>query len=131
MAAVSTTDTVRASRWEGGWELHIEGIGVTQVTTLDRAQAQARDLVATYLDIDPSTVAVGVIPDLGGQVRIGGLEREVTAVRREVTAAAAAQRAAAERSHKLTRDLRAKGLSVTDTAAVLKVSRGRVSQLVN
>jgi hypothetical protein len=42
------TYTVRARHWERGWELHVEGVGVTQSRTLARAEAMVRD----YLRLD-------------------------------------------------------------------------------
>jgi len=122
---MSRSYTVRAIKWSGGWELHIDGIGVTQVRTLDRAATQVRDYLETLLDEKITDAEVVVIPALGG------LEEEVVAARREVSEAAAAQIHAAERSRAIARELRARGLSVTDTAAVLGISRGRISQLVN
>lgn len=114
---------VKAVRWTGGWELHIDGEGVTQVRTLDQAVEQVRDYLATVHDRDFAKADVVVVPDLGG------LEREALATRQEVAAAAEAQRRAAAHSRKIACALRDQGLSVTDTAAVLGVSRGRVSQL--
>lgn len=114
-----------ALQWRGGWELHIEGEGVTQVRTLDHAEAQVRDYLGSRHDGDFSNAEVEIIPDLGG------LEREVVETRREIELAAEAQRTAAEHSRKLAAALRGRGLSVTDTAAVLGVSRGRVSQLIH
>ncbi|WP_162872656.1 hypothetical protein [Austwickia chelonae] len=37
-----TTPTlaVTAKRWQGGWELHIDGYGVTQSRTLDQKAAE-------------------------------------------------------------------------------------------
>lgn len=112
-----------ALQWEGGWELHIEGEGVTQVRTLDKAEAQVRDYLETVHERDFSDAEVEIIPDLGG------LERVVIDTRHEIEEAAAAQLRAAEHSREVARQLRKAGLSVTDTAAVLGVSRGRVSQL--
>ena len=40
---------VHAWPWPHGWELHIEGIGVTQVDDLAHAEQQVRDFVATEL----------------------------------------------------------------------------------
>lgn len=120
-----TTYTIRAKRWSGGWELHIEGIGVTQVRSLARAEQQARDYLETLLDIDTSDAEVMVVPELGG------LEEQVRAAREHTRAAEAAQRAAAQEAREVARRLRAEGLSVTDTATVLGVSRGRVSQLAS
>ena len=117
--------TVRAVKWSGGWELHIDGVGVTQVRTLDKADAQVHDYLETLLGENVDDVDVTLVPQLGG------LENEVVQTRREIKEAASAQMLAAEHSRKIARELRGKGLSVTDTAAVLGVSRGRVSQLVN
>lgn len=119
-----TTYRVTALRWTGGWELHIDGEGVTQVRTLDHAVSQVRDYLETVHDRDFSDAEIELIPDLGG------LEREVVETRREIAAAAESQKQAAEHSRAIARALRDQGLSVTDTAAVLGVSRGRVSQLV-
>lgn len=124
MAAMSNTYTARAVRWEHGWELHVDGVGVTQVRVLRHAEQQVRDLVATVTDVDDPGATVVVRPDLGG------LECEVEAARRESEAATAAQVKAGERSRQAAEALRSFGLSVTDTATVLGVSRGRVSQLV-
>lgn len=121
---MSKTYRVEARRWDGGWELHIAGEGVTQVRTLDRAVDQVRDYLATVHEKDFSDAVVDVVPDLGG------LEVEVLDARREVVAAAKAQEDAAAHSRAVAKKLRGSGLSVTDTAAVLGVSRGRVSQLV-
>jgi DNA-directed RNA polymerase specialized sigma24 family protein len=120
------TYTVTAIRWDGGWELHIDNEGVTQVRTLDGAERQVRDYLATiHVGQDFDDVAIDIAPDLGG------LERAVIAARHEVQEAASAQARAAEHSRQVARQLRDLGLSVTDTAAVLGVSRGRVSQLTS
>lgn len=39
---------VVAKAWEHGWELHIEGIGVTQSEGVEDAEAMVRD----YLELD-------------------------------------------------------------------------------
>lgn len=61
-----TTYTVRAERWSGGWELHVDGLGVTQSRTLAAAQQQARDYIETVLgtdlvDADDVTVVPSVV----------------------------------------------------------------------
>jgi hypothetical protein len=43
MAAMTNTYHVAALRWEHGWELHIEGVGVTQCESLDEAELMIRD----------------------------------------------------------------------------------------
>jgi hypothetical protein len=86
-------------------------------------------MVRDYLRLDGhrdfKTAAVAVVPDLGS------LGKRVQAVRNRTRAAEKSQRDAARDARDLARALRARGLSVTDTAAVLGVSRGRVSQLVS
>jgi antitoxin component HigA of HigAB toxin-antitoxin module len=121
---IKRTYKVSTRRWSGGWELHVAGEGVTQVRTLDKADRQVRDYLETLHDADFSDAVVTVVPELGG------LEVEVAAARKEAEEAAAAQVAAAEHVRKVVKALRRSGLSTTDTAAVLGVSRGRISQLV-
>jgi DNA-directed RNA polymerase specialized sigma subunit len=115
------TYRVRATRWAGGWELHIEDVGVTQVRTLALAESQVRDYLDSLLGVDSADGEVVIVPEL---------ENEAREVRADLDAAAAAQLRAAERSRRLVRSLRDNGLSVTDTAAVLGVTRSRVSQLL-
>jgi predicted transcriptional regulator len=123
--AIAGTNTynVTAKRWKHGWELHIDGVGVTQSRTLDTAEQMVRDYIETLTDKDVSSDKVIITPDLGE------LDRKVTTVR-ELLAAADRQQQEARNSYRaLAADLRAAGLSVSDTAAILGVSRGRVSQL--
>lgn len=120
------TITTTAHRWEHGWELWVEGDPVTQVTTLDKAANQVRDYLDTIdPDVDHSEWEIIVTPDLGE------LGDHVRAAREATAAAAHAQEDAARRAREVARELRDAGLSVTDSAAILGVSRGRVSQLVS
>lgn len=121
-----TTVTVTAHKWEHGWELWINGEPATQVATLDKAENQVRD----YLDtVDPntdhSTTTITVRPDLGP------LADDVAAARTATREATAASINAARQTRDVVHRLREAGLSVTDTAAILGVSRGRISQLAN
>jgi predicted transcriptional regulator len=121
--AGTNTYNVTAKRWKHGWELHIDGVGVTQSRTLDTAEQMVRDYIETLTDKDVSGDKVVITPDLGE------LDRKVRTVR-ELLAAADRQQQEARNSYRaLAADLRAAGLSVSDTAAILGVSRGRVSQL--
>jgi len=123
MAVGTDTYNVTAKRWKHGWELHIDGVGVTQSRTLDTAEQMVRDYIETLTDKDVSGDKVVITPDLGE------LDRKVATVR-ELLAAADRQQQEARNSYRaLAADLRAAGLSVSDTAAILGVSRGRVSQL--
>lgn len=118
--------TVTAQQWEHGWELSLDGEVITQVSTLDKAEQQVRD----YLDtVDPDTDhrdwVVAVEP------RLGELWARVNAARHSTLRAQEFQEEAARDSRAVARELREAGISVTDSAAILGVSRGRVSQLVN
>lgn len=117
--------TATAHKWDGGWELWLDGEAATQVTTLDKAEQQVRDYLDTVEpDVDHNDWTVTVVAELGE------LGERVRAARSATVAAASAQEAAAKASREVARDLREAGLSVTDSAVILGVSRGRVSQLV-
>lgn len=118
-----STYGVTAKRWEHGWELHVDGVGVTQSITLAGAKQQVRDYIATVNDLEECTDEIDI------NVELGGLEDEARRATEDNVRAAAAQRRAAAQSRDVARKLRSAGLSVTDTAAVMGVSRGRVSQL--
>lgn len=121
-----TTYTVRAERWNGGWELHVDGLGVTQSRTLAAAKQQARDYIETVLGTDLGDGDdVTVVPSLGE------LSDRAERARQATRDAAAAQERAAAEARAIARDLRASGLSVDDVATILRVSRGRVSQLTS
>lgn len=122
-----TTYNVRAVRWEHGWELHIDGVGVTQSRSLG---ANARRITTDYIRIAVGEDAardaeINITPDLGS------LSRRVAATRRKVRAAAEAQEKAAAESRKIARELKDRGLSGKDIAEVLEVSPQRVSQIVS
>jgi hypothetical protein len=121
---VAVSYTVTAKRWKGGWELHIDGEGVTQSRTLAVAEQAVRDYIATLHDLDEVTDDITIVPELDQATKakirkVRERQREVERVQREVAADA----------RRVVRELRSRGLSVTDVAAVLDVSRGRVSQL--
>jgi hypothetical protein len=121
--AGTTTFNVTARRWKHGWELHIDGVGATQSRTLDTAEQMVRDYIETLTDQDVSAAAIVVVPELGA------LDHKVKAVREQLAIADRRQQEASRAYRALAADLRAAGLSVSDTAAILGVSRGRVSQL--
>lgn len=115
---------VTATRWSGGWELEIDENHHTQVTVL----AKARQQVVDYLDtIDESSNHsdwdIEIIPQIDNF-------NEVAAARTATASAAKAQQEAAALSRRVAHHLRKSGLSVSDTATIMGVSRGRVSQLV-
>jgi len=122
-----TTITAAARRWEGGWELILDEDRATQVRTLDRAAQQVRDYLDTHDEgVDHSAWHVAIHVDLGDDTG-----DQIDQARRATRDAADAQAAAAAQTRELVRRLRRQGISVTDTAAILGVSRGRVSQLAS
>jgi len=120
-----TTYNVTARRWKRGWELHIDGVGVTQSRNLAEAESMVRDYVESLTGADVADAVVVIATEVGH-----GLDEEVRAARDAVAAADKVTREAAVRSRRVARDLRAAGLSGRDIAAVLKVSAQRVSQLL-
>jgi len=116
---------VRAKRWEHGWELHIEGVGVTQSHGLKDAEMMVRDLISRRLGVPEDSFRVEVTPEIGN-----GLDERATAARAAVRAAASAQQEAAAQSREAARMLQHAGLTGRDIAAVLQVSPQRVSQLL-
>ena len=59
--------TAIAKRWSGGWELHIDGVGVTQSHSLEKAEYMVRDYIAMDLDVPKDSFEVRIVPELGGQ----------------------------------------------------------------
>ncbi|WP_030148638.1 hypothetical protein [Mycetocola saprophilus] len=117
---------VTARRWERGWELEIDAQNATQVRTLDRAVQQVRDYLDTLdPETDHSSLEIRIVPDLGA---LSELVREAQAAKQD---AEARQLAAARQSREVAAALHAENLSGGDIAAILGVSRGRVSQLIN
>lgn len=118
-----TALNVTARRWSGGWELWDGDDCMTQVELL----ANARQQVIDYLDtidetVDHSDWDITIIPQIDSAARVRAAKEANRQAQEAQTRAAVAWREAA-------RALRAEGLSVTDTAAIMGVSRGRVSQL--
>lgn len=118
------TYKVRARHWEHGWELHVDGVGVTQVRTLDHAKQQVCDLVETM-----TGHAIGV-DQVDLNFDLGSAAEEAIVARRLTAEAAQLQISAAARSRQAVQSLRNAGLSLADIAHVMGVSRGRVSQLI-
>lgn len=123
------TYTVRAKRWQNGWELHIDGPdyeGVTQSYGLKSAERMARDYIALDLEVPEDSFDIVIIPEVGGF--LGDLLKDAK------TAIAAAQDAladAAEKSRKAVSSLKADGMTQVEIAQVLRISQQRVSQLLS
>jgi hypothetical protein len=119
------TYSVTARRWRHGWELHIDGVGVTQSRGLGDAEAMVRDYIALEFDVPEDSFAVTITPEIGD-----GLDEDVREARADVQRAAEIQKAAAERARSVAHRLRAKGFTGQDVAKILGVSPQRVSQLL-
>jgi predicted transcriptional regulator len=120
-----STYTVHAKPWKRGWELHIDGIGVTQARNLREAPAMVADYISLDTGNAPDVSQIEIIPEVGG-----GLEKQARAAREAVAQADRAQRDAASRSRAAARALKSAGLTGRDIAVVLRVSPQRVSQLL-
>lgn len=118
--------SVHARKWSGGWDLIIDDDNATSTRHLADAVDQVRDYLDTLdPDTDHSAVQVDVVPE------IGDLTDQITASREATATAAAAQSDAAAQTRRVARRLRDEGFTVTDSATLLGVSRGRVSQLLS
>jgi len=60
-----TTYQVIAKRWTRGWELHIDGVGVTQSGTLGAAEGMPRDYVAATLEVPEDSFDVKITRGVG------------------------------------------------------------------
>lgn len=118
------TYKAHARRWEGGWELHIDGVGVTQSRTLRDAERMARSYIAMDTGGDRDSFEVEIVPDLDG------LEKSAGEARQAVAEAAKLQRKAGALAREVVRDLKTHGLSGNDIATLLNVSPQRVSQIL-
>ncbi|MEU6855532.1 helix-turn-helix transcriptional regulator [Rothia kristinae] len=115
--------TVTARRWAHGWELIISEDDATQVRSLAHARQQVRDYLDTIdPDTDHSEIEIRLIPEEGAD--------QIEQARRARQEAEAAEAQAAQAIREVVADLRhRRGYSITDTAALLGLSRGRISQL--
>ncbi len=120
------TYQVIARRWEHGWELHIDGVGVTQARNLAEAETMVRHYVALDLDVADDSFDVAITPEIGG-----GVDEEMRSAREASRRAEEMVREAAARSRLAAWHMHKRGLTGGDIAAVLGVSKQRVSQLLS
>ena len=114
---------LREGRW---WLLRVPELNiVTQTRRLARAEATARDLIATWLDEDPAVFDVKVVPAVGDEA-LDHLISET--VRARASAAQESSRAMAL-TDELVHRLVAKGVPVRDVGEMLGISHQRVAQL--
>lgn len=121
-----STYTVHAKRAGKYWELHIDGVGVTQSRNLStEADEMIRSYIAMMRDVSADSVTYKLIPEIGGK-----LDVEAAAARLAARKAEEAVAEAATRSRSAARHLRDAGLTGRDAAVVLGVSPQRISQLL-
>lgn len=123
MAAMRTY-TAHAKRWDRGWEIHVDSVGVTQVRSLDRAIESACDLVEimTGKVITPKQVILEIHPK--------SMNERVRRAREKTRRAQQAQVQAAQFTREVVSELRNEGLSPADIAGLMGITRGRVTQLL-
>ena len=99
-------------------------VGMTDCATLNQLEEEAWDFVRALTD-DPD-VYVAAAPDIGDDELMTRVIQAWAAMRDAKNAEAEAAR----RTREVVKELRDRGLSVTDIAFLTHVSRGRVSQLL-
>lgn len=118
------TYTAHAKRWDRGWEIHVNSVGVTQVRSLDRAIESACDLVEimTGKVITQKQVILEIHPK--------SINERVRRAREKTQRAQEAQVQAAQFTREVISELRNEGLSPADIAGLMGITRGRVTQLL-
>jgi len=118
------TYTAHAKRWDRGWEIHVDSVGVTQVRSLDRAIESACDLVEimTGKVITQKQVILEIHPK--------SINERVRRAREKTQRAQEAQVQAAQFTREVISELRNEGLSPADIAGLMGITRGRVTQLL-
>jgi hypothetical protein len=119
------TYNIRASRWAGGWELDIDGVGVTQSHALAGAERMVRDYLRLDNHRDWQTAELQwdyAIDEAKAMAELQSGRQKIAESERLAAEGAIAQRHAV-------RSL-AKHYSASDIARIVGVSNQRVSQLL-
>lgn len=122
---MTSTFEVIARREGKWWFFEIPDIDMSgQARTLSEAEFEATDIIATWLQLDPSTISVAMDIEVPAEIRAtwDDAKRREAVARDENAAAARLAREAVGL-------LRAQGMSQADVARILGVSVQRVSQL--
>lgn len=114
-----------AHREQQWWVVEVDGVGVTQGRNLEEAQAMAEDLVAIATERSVDTFRVMLELDLAPE-----LSKELSVARADHERLEAEAAAASARLRALLPQLSASGLTGTDIATLLRLSKQRVSQLL-
>lgn len=122
---MTKTYPVRVRRDSKWWYFEIPEVAMSgQAKRLAEVESEAIDIIATWLQIDPETVAVTLDVDVPAEIRAVWVE----AKRRE--AIALEENAAAARlAREAVKRLRDEGMSQADAGRLLGVTVQRVSQL--
>ncbi|GAA3735186.1 hypothetical protein HDA32_003957 [Spinactinospora alkalitolerans] len=115
---------VHARKWENGWELRVEGVGVTWSPTLGDAESRAREYISTQLELDERAIHLDLVPQVSDD-----LDQLVLETRRAVHDADEAMRGAAAKTREAVYGLSDAGLTLTDISQYLGLSRQRLEQL--
>ncbi len=120
------TYNVVARRWDRGWELHIDGVGVTQSRRLG---PEAERMVRDYIELDRGAKAAR-----GAQINftydVGPLTRDVDEAARAATEAEAAKNRAGKMKRRMLAKMVASGITRAEAARMLEISPQRVTQLL-
>jgi predicted RNase H-like HicB family nuclease len=120
------TYTVNAVPAEGWWGLTVPDApgAVSQVRSLSSAEEYVREAISFVTGATPDSFAVVVVPQLPDD-----LAEHVSQAKRAAAEAVAAQADAAALARGVVSELAAAGFNGRETAAILGVSKQRVSQL--
>lgn len=102
---------------------HARLVGMTECATLERVEEKTWEFVRALDDSEDVRVAAG--PDIGDD-----LMHKVISAWAAMKQAKEAEAQAALQIRQVVKELRRRGLSVTDIAFLAHISRGRVSQLL-
>lgn len=120
---------IRALRQERGWELRVEGVGVTHSRTLAGAETMVREYLRVGCGPDAADAAVITL-----SVEIYGtdsaVDDEIDHFRTAVQELRHRQEDVLSRSRGLAQSLRGAGLSGADAAVVMGLSAQRYSQII-
>lgn len=105
---------------DGWWIVEVQDVGVTQARSVSEVHRMASDLVYAMTDVRGAEVEVRFV---------GGVFDEIEPVRRMQEQAEQQKAEASAAMRRLVASLHEAGLSGSDIARVLGVSRQRVSQL--
>lgn len=106
------------------WVVDVPDYGATQAKRLSQVPRMARMLIADLDDVDPASVEIEV------DARVPRLSEQMRRIDRAQRAAQEALRKEAAARRQLVRELRDRGLSQHDIAAVVGVSRPAVQKLL-